>query len=329
MRTVTSMPRVVQVNSSSNLNENTRGNDVGERMGVLLEENESNVNRNYNQKESESLTTLRFNVNYGLYNVVYNPSEDDVYCLKCNIDGRDVKFKKDARVWLHKSNDLKRKFEEKEKEESEAKSSNKIAREDCVLVANQIAKIPTKQFDNSVNKEDGCAKKMDRIQQYFQNVFSGYGSYRRSKEVDSPISSLGDSEADLTYSEEESSSESLLLSPEKAMAAKIKRKLKPKSTADSEIPLDVTATSSTSLTEEDKLIASGITEFMDDFDEDLINASGNNNQVRAAGYAIARKFAPAIEIEKESLNESMLDSAVNNFSNDCVAAHTRYRTRRR
>lgn len=315
------MPRVVQVtNSTGNLNLNVRSSGGVESVVTVEEENENDVNRNYNQKESglsDSSTTLRFNINYDLYNVTYSPEEDEVYCLKCRIGGQEVRFKKDARVWLHKSNELKRKLEELEQTEFQEKSSTKTTK-------GNEAVSPVSPTTESGDKSTDESRKLARTEKYFQNIRQGYGTYRHSKDLDSDISSLADSEADLTYSEESSPSVSLSFTGGKA---RTNRQIPGHQTEPFQKPDSVA--SDTSITSEERIISSGIAEFLETFSDDLINASDNNNQTKARGYAIARQVAPAVVLEKESLEESLLDRAVNKYSTDCVAAHTRLRSRKR
>jgi hypothetical protein len=172
------MPRVVQVPSE----------DTGVNVcNADSSENEDTVNRNFNQTinfSQESVTTyIRFPINYSLYNVTYFESENDPYCLRCVIGGRVKKFKKDARTWLHKSSDRKRKMGEETSPRYGINASNATANKNLKLVSDT------------------------------QQIISCGGTYRSNpfntdagNDVLSEISSLGDSEADLTYSEESSPS---------------------------------------------------------------------------------------------------------------------------
>lgn len=175
------MPRVVQVASSESHEVNHR---VSNTYSADTSDSDDALNRNYNQRVNfvpEPITTyLRFPVNYSLYNVTYMDSENDPYCLRCVIDGQVKKFKKDARVWLHKSSERKRKYSEGATRNDKVENS---------VTANKNLKMDS----------DGHQTK------------PGDGAYRSimyntgvGNDLLSDISSLADSDADLTYSEESS-----------------------------------------------------------------------------------------------------------------------------
>lgn len=171
------MPRVVQVPSSETEEVNLYNADSSE--------NEDTANRNFNQTvnsgQERVATYMRFPINYALYNVTYLDSENDPYCLRCVIGGRVKKFKKDARTWLHKSSDKKMKMDDE-------------------------SRYPR-------NVGNAAATKNMRLASDAQEFIACGGAYRSNtyntdigNDVLSEISSLGDSEADLTYSEESSPS---------------------------------------------------------------------------------------------------------------------------
>ncbi|KAH3869578.1 uncharacterized protein LOC127868072 [Dreissena polymorpha] len=308
------MPRVIQVNSSSNLNANPRGE---EEAGFDLNENseENGLNQNDNQQakaDDETFSNyLPFSVNYALYNVTYSPSEDTPYCLKCEIGGRVVRFKKDARVWLHKSSDRKRKLEVQNlRTEATAKHIKGSANLNTV-------------DDESI---EDMKQRLGKIQQYFQSYCATYNGYRNNAaDVDSDLSSLGDSDADLAYSEASSPTDSQL-ALNKGKNAEESKRVK-FTIADEEII--VTASLDNDDAGKDDGYNNEIAMDMDDVRFDADNASGNNIRSGITSREVVRRLAPAIAMEDESLIDGLLDGAANNYPSErAVKKYRRRRARR-
>lgn len=187
MIAIRSMPRVVQIPSSDS-SDGLEGFDIPcDNLRSDSSESESGRNRNFNQRMSNGVTEslsshLNYAVNYSLYNITYNDTEGDPYCLICIIDGRERKFKKDARVWLHKTSDKKKRLEH-----GNCYSS--------ITLKNRVAGNRNRELE-SVREQ---IRKLDS--EYFINKYK----QEIENDVKSELSSLADSEAELVYSEDSSS----------------------------------------------------------------------------------------------------------------------------
>ncbi|WAQ97004.1 hypothetical protein MAR_029694 [Mya arenaria] len=308
------MPRVVQVSSTSNLNVNTRDREQAEDFTDA----DDGFNKNHNQQEHCSLSFdalpqyLQFPIDYAAYNVVYCPSDNDPYCLHCEVGGEVVKYKKDARIWLHKSSDNNRIHASKNTNTPETRKA-------------------TANEDDS--NYDDIKRRLGKIQHYFQNVCAsnvGYthGPYRTAVGIDSDISSLGDSDADLTYSEESSPSHSITNT--NIHTTKLDSRV---TFADINEHANITQNESLSNTsmilETDIADPSEIQVDVSDSHMCTENASGNNSRSGLTSCEVARRLAPAIDMEHESLSDGLLDSAVNSFITDHTVGAFRRRRQRR
>lgn len=117
------MPRVIQVESS-------HGVDSISNMPYVNSSDRDHdaLSKYYNQRIKNAPEPIaghmRFAVNYTLYNVTYSESDNDPYCLKCIRDGQEIKFKKDARTWLHKSSERKRRRDDENRSDDTAEIKN-------------------------------------------------------------------------------------------------------------------------------------------------------------------------------------------------------------
>ncbi|KAL4228188.1 hypothetical protein ACF0H5_013622 [Mactra antiquata] len=300
------MPRVVQIQSSDS---SDAVEDIGKLRYQYLSDssdNDTDLNKNYNQRMAsgvglnDSLTSyLKFAVNYSLYNVTYNDSDDDPYCLTCIIDGEEKRFKKDARVWLHKSSDRKRKLDcDTLNTETSTNKSSKTEYRELDLLREQIEQI--KKLDS-----ENCVK-----------------IYRPSNYTDlkSELSSLADSDAELLYSEE-SSSDTEQVTKDSATTKTVRFDKTLDTSNDYRVQHSISSSSDEhdthtvgsrstvsyrSLLSEDE--ANQENQYSGNFYN--LNESRNNFRSRFMASDVSR-IAPAISIETESLNESMLDYAVN------------------
>lgn len=143
-----------------------------------------------------------------VHHVTFSSSLDDAYCLTCTCNGEEKKFKKDARTWLHKSSDRKRKHlltMGNDIEESSPEKQKKIS------LLNSSCKQDV--MNNNVNE---CIEEMPQFGELFSSKLDGIPSirifetqngnncYRNSKTIsDSDITSLADSDSDLVDSDEE------------------------------------------------------------------------------------------------------------------------------
>ncbi|XP_045215565.2 uncharacterized protein LOC123565854 [Mercenaria mercenaria] len=278
------MPRVVQVPSSETEEVNVYNADSSE--------SEDTVNRNFNQtvnSVSELVSSyMRFPINYSLYNVTYLDSESDPYCLRCVIDGQVKKFKKDARTWLHKSSDRKRKIGD-----------------EAIRSAN-------------IDENGTACKNLKMVSDATQLIACG-GTYRSgpyntdvNNDLLSEISSLGDSDADLTYSEE--SSPSL----DSETRDKYQKSVRFDDTVNTGYRIHALSSGSDeSLNAAGKTISSRNIVFQDESEliEDRhyigsANASRNNIRPGPTPLEVSRK-APDVCFEIEPLQESFLDCTVN------------------
>ena len=311
------MPRVVQVNSSNKLDANGRGGD-----GAEHDENDTEgLNKNHNQQEEDYQDAvseyLHFPVDYDTYNVQYCPSDNDPYCLRCDVGGEIVKFKKDARVWLHKSSDKKRDRPENRRADSRVTTREKSS-------------FPNSHKDDQDVSGVELKRRLGKIQVYFENVCKSYGDYRTAANVESDISSLGDSEADLTYSEESSPSPSLTNT--NLLKTSSDKRVSFATTDEIVMNVDkqttpVNAASCTSMasntqTQEDTADMSDIEIDLDPPRReessfiDVHNASSNNAGRGLTSQEVVRRLAPAIDMDDDSLVDGFLDSAVNAFAAD-------------
>ncbi|XP_060571259.1 uncharacterized protein LOC132729503 [Ruditapes philippinarum] len=287
------MPRVVQVPSE----------DTGVNVcNADSSENEDTVNRNFNQTinfSQESVTTyIRFPINYSLYNVTYFESENDPYCLRCVIGGRVKKFKKDARTWLHKSSDRKRKMGEETSPRYGINASNATANKNLKLVSEA------------------------------QQIISCGGTYRfttyktdAGNDVLSDISSLGDSEADLTYSEESSPSLTSETREKYQKSVRFDHNINERyrtdalsSDSDESVNVVGKTTSSRNIVFQEEL------KFMEEEGGggNIYDANESRNNIRPGPIPLqVSRIVPAIRSECASLQETLLDCAVNNKTPFC------------
>ena len=281
------MPRAVQTNNSqNNVNEDTSDSQ------------DENSDRHTAERPTENVATndLRSSDCSGdkrnLLGIIKKfEDEENPYSLRCVVDGKVKLFKKDSRVWLHKSsNKGKRKTTDDQRRNTDVPPL-------------KIGKLDTEQVSKTEQTEKSCENRNEH-----SNVVYSLGSYNLYRstvsEVHSELSSLGESEADLTYSEETTPSNS----PSRTEDCKTDMG------SDSGHSTDTNCTQSI-----DRL---------NDFDEaflndevkrnsnslenlDICNESANNAKCYTDNRNISRKIAPAIDIEDESIRENILDYAVN------------------
>lgn len=317
------MPRVRNTSQNNKTSDDNDENSAEKENDI--EEYNENTNRriSFDQKPRNcNVIRSAFYSKYSQSPVYTVNSDDDPYCLRRVIDGKIRKFKKDSRTWLHKSS-LKAKLKSGKLENATKPiQSYGEKKEDEILHLTQDMEMGLSKADD-VPK---CAFKEDQGQFPVNENTAGYSGSKNDRipymDADSDFSSLGDSDADLAYSEAPTPTGSFSYLDNWREANKTVT-FQFQSQTSSEVS-DI----ENEQMQADETCANDHADIGDQAKElEIIDESRNNCGGAPTIMDIQKKIAPAIEMESESMQESLLDFAVNLAAKRTIDVGPKYFTR--